>query len=58
MIDKEYGKFFINCDICGTTHRYKFNSFNEAKTEADSDGWKFKKVDGEWESYCPDCQKL
>ena len=54
MIDKEYGKFILGCDICN--HEVKFfDSFDEARDYTRDNGWVISKKDGEWLNVCPSC---
>lgn len=55
MIEKEYGKYNLECDICG---RYipKFDTFQDALDYAQDMGWTKKKENGEWINICEDCQ--
>ena len=54
MIDKEYGKFILACDICGHGVKF-FDSFDEARDYARENGWVASKKDGEWLNLCPQC---
>lgn len=55
MIIKEYGKYIVYCDGCDKT-LIEGVSWREAVEAVKQNGWKFEKVDGEWEHYCPTCQ--
>jgi hypothetical protein len=56
MIVKEYGKWYIECDICGC-YVPGFISFDDAVDYAKENGWTFNKNGKEWENYCPECAK-
>ena len=59
MIDKEYGKFILVCDICG--HEVKFfYSFDEEVDYKKDSGWKSRKARDKsmnegWIDVCPKC---
>ena len=55
MIDKEYGKYYINCDLCGLLYIPGFMDLEDAVKYAKDEGWKFKRVGDEWEHYCGGC---
>ena len=56
MIDKDGGKFYLICDVC-LEDGLPFASFDEAVAYKKDEKWKSKKIDGEWQDICPDCQK-
>jgi len=56
MIDKSYGKFYISCDGCGEELETA-DTFDEAKSRIDAEGWKTIKMDNEWVHLCPNCEK-
>lgn len=56
MIIKEYGKYIVYCDGCDDT-LIDGATWREAVEAVNSNDWKFKKVDGEWEHCCPNCQR-
>jgi hypothetical protein len=55
MILKEYGKYTLICDICGAGTHDEFDSFQDAIDAKEDNGWKSKRVEGEWMDICPDC---
>lgn len=55
MIIKEYGKYIVYCDGCDET-LIEGVSWREAVETVKQNDWKFEKIDGEWEHYCPTCQ--
>lgn len=61
MIDMEYGKFVLVCDICGEEID-GFETFQDALDYKESEGWESKRgerldlKDG-WIDVCPKCQK-
>ena len=60
MIDSEYGKYFLACDICGEEIT-GFETFQDALDYKISEGWGSKRgeqldlKDG-WIDVCPNCQ--
>ena len=57
MIGKFSGFYSLQCDICGEEHNEQFDDFYEAVEAKKDNGWKSKKIDGEWCDICPDCCK-
>ena len=51
MIEKEYGKFNLECDDCGM-YIPQLVTFQDA---INYEGWTKRNVNGEWENYCEDC---
>ena len=61
MIDMEYGKFFLACDICGE-EKQGFESFDDAVDYQKDNEWKADKGETLELEYgiidiCPDCQE-
>jgi len=61
MIDREYGKYFLACDICGEEIA-GFETFQDALDYKISEGWESKcgeQLDLQygWIDVCPNCQK-
>ncbi len=56
MIDKSYGKFYIYCDGCGEELETA-DTFDEALSLIDAEGWTTKRLDTEWAHLCPKCEK-
>ena len=56
-ISKFGRKYFLACDNCGKEYEVPFDDFHEAVEAKKEDGWKSKKINGEWEDWCPDCQQ-
>ena len=56
MIDKEHGEFILSCDYCGEEVS-GFDDFYDAVDYKKDNGWKSKKIKGEWNDVCPECQK-
>jgi Fe2+ or Zn2+ uptake regulation protein len=55
MIDKSCGFYSLVCDNCGEELDEQFDDFYEAVEAKKENGWKSKKVNGEWQDICPDC---
>lgn len=55
MIDKEYGKYNLECDYCGI-YIPKFDTFQDTLDYAEEMGWSKKKENNEWVNICEDCQ--
>jgi Fe2+ or Zn2+ uptake regulation protein len=47
--------YTLTCDNCGYEHDDEFDDFDDAVAAKREDGWKSRKVNGEWEDWCPDC---
>jgi hypothetical protein len=56
MIDKEHGEFILSCDYCGEEVS-GFDDFYDAVQYKKDNGWKSKKIKGEWNDVCPECQE-
>ena len=60
MIDREYGKYFIACDICGEEFS-GFNSFDDVIDYKKAKGWESDRGEtldlkqDDWIDICPDC---
>lgn len=54
-IERYYGQYTPVCDCCGERlpGELSFSDAVRAKREA---GWESRKVNGEWEDICTDCQ--
>ena len=55
MIEQRGDRFVLICTECGYEVKY-FDSFDEAVDYKKENGWKSKKVEGEWVTLCPNCQ--
>lgn len=59
MIDRnwEVDQWEVSCDNCSETLVFdaESHSFGEVVAEIKSDGWRNKKVDGDWENWCDLC---
>jgi hypothetical protein len=56
MIDKEHGEFILSCDFCGEQVD-GFDDFYDAVDYKKDKGWKNKRINGDWNDICPECQK-
>lgn len=55
MIDKIHDTYELSCDICGESPDESFDDFAEAVQYKKGNGWKSRKIDGEWHDLCPEC---
>lgn len=56
MIEKEFFGFVINCDECSNYLNCDvYEDFGGAIQMAKDEGWKIRKIDGEWQHFCPVC---
>ena len=56
MIDRQHGYILFECDSCGETfNAEKTGDFNEAWAAAKRDGWRTRKIAGEWIHCCERC---
>jgi len=58
MISKEYKKYTLICDICNGGTDEEFDTFQDAVDGRKEIGWKVRKIDGEWQDVCPECQEV
>ncbi len=42
MLDRQYGKFVVECDTCGDTLETETKDFNEAREIMQRNGWKIR----------------
>lgn len=56
-IEKIHSEYIPICDSCGVALSGELD-FYEAVAAKKVAGWKSKKLDGEWQDVCEDCQKL
>ena len=54
-IEKFYGQYTPTCDYCEATLPGQ-PTFAEAIRSVNEAGWESRKVDGEWNHICTDCQ--
>lgn len=50
--------YSLECDVCGNEADTEFECFLDAvefKKDAEN-GWKSRKVSGQWQDVCPECQ--
>jgi len=48
--------FSLVCDVCGQEAELTFVDLNEMVQYKKDYGWINRKIDGDWENVCPDCQ--
>ena len=56
-IERFGGIYTPTCDICGRELDGEFD-FRDAVAAKKREDWKSRKVDGEWQDVCDDCQRL
>jgi hypothetical protein len=57
MIDRDWKNYDIYCDGCNDDLTIHADSWGEMMEEFKDNGWRAIKKDGDWEHYCPECQK-
>lgn len=55
MLDKQYGKFVVECDSCGETLQTDTKDFDEAREAMRLASWKVRKIGRDWIHGCPEC---
>lgn len=55
MLDRQYGKFVVQCDRCGETRETDTKDFDEACEAMRLAGWHARKIGRDWIHGCPDC---
>lgn len=58
MIEKEYGKYIVECDGCGFVMNSSFDTYAEAAEAIQLDGWSKDTYEGDKVHYCPDCADM
>lgn len=56
-IENFHGAYTAVCDCCGDILPTESDFYEAVNAKKDA-GWKSRKVDGEWNDICPDCQNL
>ena len=54
-IDNFGGMYSLTCDNCGEELDEQFFDFYEAVEAKKENGWKSRKVNGNWEDWCDKC---
>ena len=55
-IERDYaGKITFLCDSCSEIEPTELEDFNEAWSFAKREGWRSRKIAGEWLHGCPTC---
>jgi hypothetical protein len=57
MIDRQHGLIVFECDACEETCETGFDEWVDAWPCAKREGWKSRKIDGEWIHTCPECSE-
>lgn len=58
MIDRQHNRIVIACDTSGCTEAHEGEpgaEFAEVWAKAKDEGWRTRKIAGEWLHGCPDC---
>lgn len=55
MLDRQHGKFIVECDACGEALETETADFDEARATMQREGWKIRKIRNVWIHGCPDC---
>jgi hypothetical protein len=55
MIDRQHGKFLVECDSCDEVLETGTGDFDEAREKLRQEGWKARKLAGVWLHGCPKC---
>lgn len=55
MIDREYGEYFLVCDVCDEESEECWDTFQDAIDGRKELGWKSKKTSKGWKDVCPNC---
>lgn len=54
-IEKFAGFFSLTCDNCGEELNEQFDEFHDAVEAKKDNGWKSKRINGDWEDWCDKC---
>lgn len=56
MIHQSAGFYVIECDECGEESEGFDDFYDAVEWKKDrSNGWRSRKVDGDWQDLCPEC---
>jgi uncharacterized C2H2 Zn-finger protein len=55
MIERQGGKILIECDSCDEVLDTDTADFEEARAAMRREGWRIRKIAGEWLHGCPRC---
>ncbi|WP_439392362.1 hypothetical protein ACRQ5Q_22465 [Bradyrhizobium sp. PMVTL-01] len=55
MLDRQHGKFVVECDSCGDTLQTDTRDFEEAREVMRLNDWKARKIGRDWIHGCPEC---
>jgi hypothetical protein len=55
MIDRQRGKLVVECDSCDEVLHTDTGDFEVARELMNQDGWRVRKVAGEWLHGCAKC---
>lgn len=57
MINEEYGKFQLVCDICQNEHEQQYDTWSEAVEGKREAGFRVKREGGGYIDICRNCQE-
>ena len=52
----KYGAKMVTCDNCGTG--FEADNWDVARAQMKDEGWRTRRVDGEWAHFCDECQEV
>jgi uncharacterized C2H2 Zn-finger protein len=55
MIDRQRGKILVECDSCDQVLDTETDDFTTALALVRREGWRMRKIAGEWLHGCPKC---
>jgi hypothetical protein len=55
MMDRQRGKILFECDSCDEVLDTETGDFDDARAMMQREGWKARKIAGEWLHGCPHC---
>lgn len=58
MIDRFENMYTLTCDICGEEYPETFFDFYDAVQAKKDNGWKSRKINGEWADICDKCCQM
>lgn len=58
MIDRFENMYTLTCDICGEEYPETFFDFYDAVQAKKDNGWKSRKINGEWADICDECCQM
>lgn len=56
MLEREYGRWILACDVCEARAKETFDSFHEAQLWRRQNGWRTYPNGANWLDECPGCK--